>query len=136
VIDLPTSKIFIDGIYLWVVFKDNIDMSIDDAINHEQSIYKLAQGKKYLIMLDGRAHMATFSPEARKYMAESPLVNEVRVAQAIIVSSLAGRLIANFYIKFNKPPRPVRVFNDEASAKKWLKQFESQLVNSSKVPSL
>jgi hypothetical protein len=44
-------------------------------------------------------------------------------ADAFIVNSLAMQLIANFYLKINKPERPTRMFKDENEAIKWLKTF-------------
>jgi hypothetical protein len=44
-------------------------------------------------------------------------------ADAFIVGSMAFQLIANFYLKFNKPERPTKMFSDEKEAIAWLKTF-------------
>jgi hypothetical protein len=44
-------------------------------------------------------------------------------ADAFVISSTAMQLIANFYLKINKPTRPTKMFTSEAQAIKWLKTF-------------
>ena len=42
---------------------------------------------------------------------------------AVIVNNLAYVLIANFYLKVNKPKRPYQIFKTEEDAIVWLKTF-------------
>jgi glutaredoxin len=44
-------------------------------------------------------------------------------AEAFIINSIAMRIIANFYLKINKPQRPTKMFTHEEEAIKWLKTF-------------
>lgn len=44
-------------------------------------------------------------------------------ADAFIINSTAMQLIANFYLKINKPERPTKMFTNESEAIKWLKNF-------------
>ncbi len=44
-------------------------------------------------------------------------------ADAFIVRSLAFRLLANFYLQFNKPERPTRFFQNTKDATAWLLTF-------------
>lgn len=44
-------------------------------------------------------------------------------ATAVIINSPVGSIIGNFYIRINKPLRPVKLFTDKIKAKKWLIQF-------------
>jgi hypothetical protein len=60
--------------------------------------------------------------EARAYAStkESALY---RSAEALVIYSLAQKLVANFYLRFNKPIVPTRFFQDEEEAIKWLLPF-------------
>jgi len=40
---------------------------------------------------------------------------------AVLVQNIAYAMIANFYVKFNKPKRPFKVFNKRDEAIEWLK---------------
>ncbi len=42
---------------------------------------------------------------------------------AIVITNLAYKLIAEFYMKFNKPKRPYKIFKNEKDAVEWLLQF-------------
>lgn len=44
-------------------------------------------------------------------------------ASAVLVNTLAYKLIANFYLKINKPKSPYQVFSDEDKAVEWLQGF-------------
>jgi hypothetical protein len=60
--------------------------------------------------------------EARK-MASSPEWCKYKTADAFVLRSFSQVLVANFYIKFNKPCRPTRYFMNEADALEWLGSF-------------
>lgn len=45
------------------------------------------------------------------------------LADAFIVRSTALKLIANFYLRMNRPERPTRMFQQESEAIRWLKTF-------------
>jgi len=66
---------------------------------------------------------ATITDEARNFSTQ-PFVYASVIAQAIVVSSLASRLIANFLITFHKKNKDVemQLFNDYNKALNWLKQ--------------
>lgn len=44
-------------------------------------------------------------------------------AEAYISSNIGHTIIGNFYLKFNKPGRPTKIFKNEADAIMWLKTF-------------
>ncbi|MBA3682685.1 MAG: hypothetical protein H0W73_16215 [Bacteroidetes bacterium] len=44
-------------------------------------------------------------------------------ATALVADSVAYRLIANFYLKINKPKTPNKIFKDVPSAVEWLNGF-------------
>jgi hypothetical protein len=60
-----------------------------------------------------------FSKEARQYIA-SKEVNTIVKAEALVINSMALRIMGNFYLKVNKPARESRLFNDRDIAFEWL----------------
>lgn len=64
----------------------------------------------------------TFTKEARD---NATLIEDISAlkASAVVVDNLAYRMIANFYLTFNKPKRPYKVFSNREEAVKWLKQY-------------
>lgn len=85
--------------------------------------------KDRIEFMNGQAYPSFFdiqkvessTKEARDYMANEG--NELIVASAILVSSPVLRMMANFFIKVNKPKNPTQMFTSEEQALKWLKQF-------------
>jgi hypothetical protein len=55
--------------------------------------------------------------------AASPESQEPILADAIVVRSLAQRILGNFYLKANKPVRPTQLFSTVAAAEEWLLTF-------------
>ena len=49
--------------------------------------------------------------------------NPYSKADAFVISSMAQKIFANFYLKISTPERPTKFFNDTTEAIKWLKQF-------------
>ena len=60
-----------------------------------------------------------FSKEARQYVA-SKEVNKIVKAEALVLNSMALRIMGNFYLNVNKPARESRLFNDRNAAFEWL----------------
>ena len=87
---------------------------------------------KSLILLEGQPRPFLFlykninvklTNEVSRYIATHAELLKVKKAEAIVTSSLANRLIVNFFAYFFIPLAPVRVFKDEAAAREWLTQF-------------
>ncbi|TND08954.1 MAG: hypothetical protein FD123_1808 [Bacteroidetes bacterium] len=45
------------------------------------------------------------------------------LAEAFVIHSLAQKMLANFYMKFNSPQVPSHFFNSREAAENWLKTF-------------
>ncbi len=91
-------------------------MKEDAAANIE-----LMGDKKALALFDSRVFF-TIEKDARDYV-KSGIVDPTRIATAVLTDKLGVRLLVNFFIRFNKPTTPMKMFGDEESALKWLRQF-------------
>jgi hypothetical protein len=49
--------------------------------------------------------------------------NPYSKADAFVIKSMSQKILANFYIKINKPERPTKFFNNKEEALDWLKQY-------------
>lgn len=63
------------------------------------------------------------SKEARK-KASNIEFKQLSIATAILTDSLPSKLLANFYIKFNRPSVPTKMFTSKKLAIQWLTNFE------------
>ncbi len=49
--------------------------------------------------------------------------NPYSKADAFVLNSIAQKILANFYVKINKPERPTKFFNNADEALIWLKKY-------------
>jgi len=108
-----------DGI-IQTVIKDDCDVRISDAELLMDAYLKLGKGKKipHLIVF-GEFAMADRS--VLEYMAEE--ANAYGKADAVVITSMAHKILANFYLKFQKPSVPTKFFKAEDEAVEWLQEY-------------
>jgi hypothetical protein len=118
-VECNSSLVFLrdDGI-LQINVKDNVYFEEKDVVDLINAAETIGGGKKFLnlirvgkgVILDSKGRILSSSIEGCKY----------KLADAFVINSLAQQLIANFIIKFERPPVPTSFFKDEESAVKWL----------------
>lgn len=109
---------------IYVHVNNDADIDVEQVSQIRETNEKLANGTNYVVLFE-IAEFAFVSKEAREYGGENKL-GELRKAMAIVVKSMAHRLLANFFINVNKPPTPTKVFNDKEKALEWLNKFTEQ----------
>ncbi|MGZ4078580.1 MAG: DUF7793 family protein, partial [Bacteroidia bacterium] len=63
---------------------------------------------------------------ARKLIASKEYTDK-RFAIAFVTTSLANKIVGNFFIKFNKPASATKLFSDEETALEWIIEQEKNL---------
>ena len=114
-----TFKLIEEGV-LHIVLLDDSDIDIDESKLMQQKSLTLTEGKKFVTLIDARAKI-NVSKESREW-GSTPEAQVNMVAQAILVNSLANRIVGNFIIKFHKPIAKTALFTDEKSALAWLRE--------------
>jgi len=102
-------------------FKDNTVLDVPEQLENLEAIksvtsmkptpFVVSAGKNVMITKDARDNAILIEPL-------SPIN-----ASAIVVQNLAYRLIAEFFIKVQKPKMPYKIFTDKQNAYEWCKQF-------------
>ncbi|MBI3503113.1 MAG: hypothetical protein HY063_15105 [Bacteroidetes bacterium] len=118
-IETSTAEVFLKEENLIVVkYKPDAKVEMKDMLAIHTAEKKLS-GKKHLALLDARGFISV-SEEARKFGAsETP--KQYRAAAALLVDSLGVKMLGNFYLRFNKPKVPTKMFSNEKKAIAWLK---------------
>lgn len=96
-------------------------MGAEEAIEIAETIEKICKGEKHCILTDTTGVVGQVEPLAREILSTHAGYSKVRKAEAFVVESLANRLIANFYIKLNRPKNPTKIFNNYDRALAWLR---------------
>jgi hypothetical protein len=106
---------------LYIRFFDDMEIDLIDVKEIYDKGLEMANGKSYCALADVR-NSPESTPEARAFGATLGY-SKYRLADAILTTSVAMKLIVNSYIKFNKPKVPTKMFVTESEAIKWLKTF-------------
>lgn len=103
-----------------IILKDDRELTVQDVIDHRAIASQLVNGKPHCVLaIPGKHTQAT--DDARQFAAENRAAQ--RIAEAVVIRSLSVRLMANFYLKFQKPFTPTRIFTTQDEAMKWLQSL-------------
>lgn len=100
--------------------KDKATLNVDAVKDSKRVNMELTKGNPYAYL----ATMGEFSQvtsEAKKLLS-SKGITENTVAKALLIQSLSDRIMANFYLKLNKPYVTTKIFTDKLKAIVWLQQ--------------
>jgi hypothetical protein len=97
-------------------------MDLASLIEDGEVNMQLTNNQPALALYDSRGFF-TIEPEAREYL-RSGILDPTRIATAVVIDRLATKLLVNFFIRFNKPKTPMKMFTCEVQALKWLRSFK------------
>jgi hypothetical protein len=113
-------------------FHDGADVSGDDARENLGVLLDLVGAQRAPVMVDLRG-VHSQSAEARSVFA-GPDAFRVSMAVALLIGSPISRMVGNFYLGFNKPLTPSRLFTDPAEARTWLLALHASNLRTAGVP--
>lgn len=113
-----------EGGILWLKPTIVLEVDLEEVTACFETYKKMGvnRGNKVLQIVDARVDF-TMNKEAKDYVAANG--EDYFKASAVISSSLVIRLLVNFFNLFYKSNRvPLKMFDTEESAKKWLEKFK------------
>ena len=109
-----------DGL-LYVRVTNEVNETVERSKQLVEAIGKLVNYKK-VPMLSKFDEFALPPKENRDFWAQKDSCPYTS-AEAFITNSTAMKIIANFYMRIEKPQRETKMFTDIEEARKWLKTF-------------
>lgn len=104
-------------------YKDQVDVDLDAAKVDYELYDKITEGKPFRKLVVAGKY-TQLSSEAIKYIqGENQKRAHLIIAEAIVVRTLAQRLLGNFYYRLQKPNYNIRLFTSEEKAQDWLNKF-------------
>ncbi|MCW3083794.1 MAG: hypothetical protein JWP12_1160 [Bacteroidetes bacterium] len=97
---------------------EGTELELEDVQEVRSAFMHYSKGKKFMVLFDAN-NLFSITPEARVLIASEEYTRD-RVATAFVTDQLSGKLLCNFFIKYNRPATPTKVFTDESSAYSWL----------------
>jgi hypothetical protein len=115
-----------DGIVQTDIFEEQ-ELSLADVKEIIEVIGKLAENQMMPQLIIAEP-LSGPDLKAMQYIA-SEGSSPYAIAEAYVITSLSQKILAKFYLNFNKPSRPTKIYGDEAEAVKWLKEQTKQFRN-------
>jgi hypothetical protein len=107
-----------DGV-MNTMMRPEVDFGIEDVDEICAFLKKKFPGQRFPFLISG-GKFIRIENGLREHYAK--VCAECSLADAFVTNNLPERMIANFYIQFNKPAIPTRLFRDEFSALRWLQE--------------
>ena len=106
--------------YLYCKIKEEAEINYTDAVASIEAIAKITGNMALPVFCDAR-QLKSASKEAREYYAGVEAQKNLKAA-AILIGSPLTKSVVNFFLLFNKPPYPIKMFTSEEEALQWIKK--------------
>lgn len=111
---------FIEDGILRIKLLENSEIDLEESKAMHKITREITKGENFVVLIDACSRVVV-SRESREW-GSSPEILKNTLAQAIVVDSLANKLIGNFIIQFHKPIAKTRLFSNEPEAIAWLRE--------------
>lgn len=110
-----------DGIIV-ITIADNAFLTLKDTNQSDVARRNLTRGNPHLLLVIA-GKRALIDKEVRNYGANMEMMHDV-IAMGVVIRNFPQRLIGNLFLTMDRPPRPVKLFENAAEAITWLKLQE------------
>ena len=105
--------------------KAGVELTVDDGYEMRKNFLIFSKGNKFAVLTDTSNFFSTTS-ELRQLLASKEFT-DLRFAAAFVTTSMASKILGNFFIRVNKPATPTKLFSDEEAAFAWLNHLALSL---------
>lgn len=106
-----------------VVFKKDKEINPEQVQENFDAYNKIIDGKLYAFIYMAEDTTVVYSYEGLNYSRQNSHKAFPKLCTAVVIESLAHRLIANFYSSIFNTMFPYRVFGNEEEAEEWCFQL-------------
>lgn len=103
-----------------VEYQANCLIDQKEALQIIQANREFNNSSNRLAMATATKEFFNMTPEARVIFSEQMKLDVGFQKMALVVNNLAYRILSNFFIRFNRPVVPTKVFNSRKKALVWL----------------
>ncbi len=125
-IDRTSMIEFWDNEIVYIKLKDHIHIELEDSMKQHDFLKSKYDGINKHIILVEPGRDTSISKEAREF-ATKPEANDMTMAMAVMVKSLAQRILINFIVNFtHKQSMKMKMFDNKQKAIQWLLSFKNK----------
>lgn len=118
--DTTTTLVEYEDNIIYLRMKDGAEVNMENTLEQFAAQDALTGTDTYAVLVDA-THFVVMDKESRQFIARYQ--NPRRVATALLTrNNLPTRLLANIYMKIDRPRFPTRMFSEENEAIDWLRQ--------------
>jgi hypothetical protein len=110
-----------DGVAFAEVSVEDITLKVARQI--VETRYEITNGETYPVIID-ISNIKSVTKEARNYLSQGKAIEKISAA-ALYTNSIIARIVANFFLGFNRPDIPIRIFTNKTEALKWAKHYRT-----------
>ena len=122
---ISNLEVWDNGI-IFIKLDDNQEVNINDAQDTHNFLEERYDGKTKFKVLTEPGRYSSITKEAREF-STMPETNKMTLASAVVVRSLAHRLVINFIISFVRQQNMrMRMFDNKEKAIEWLLSLENK----------
>lgn len=122
-LEIKAGKVFREDDIIHIVLAPATELEITDIDQLFEAVRRIGGSDVYYTIVDATDIIASAN-EVRNYAAKHPDAARTK-ACAILCNSLSVKIIINFFLKFNKPVFPTRMFTSMNDAKGWISSLKS-----------
>lgn len=108
---------------LEIEYNSNARIELEHAKEMAEKLRIILDGNSGLSLVTASKDFVSMSTDATNFLAGVQKKYGYSKASAFVTNVLANRIAANFYIRFNKPPQPCKIFKNKEEALAWLDGF-------------
>jgi hypothetical protein len=124
-LELPHTKIELrdDGI-IQFHYGNHVQYSMQETMELEAAVEKMTKGvTNKSLRIAGK--FSNVDMEVMRYLSRGR-GTLFTLADSFVIHSLAQKILANFYLRINKPVLPTRFFNKVEEAEAWLRSLDNE----------
>lgn len=110
---------------LLLTFRDKIKVELDHAIQIDKDCTALIQKNNFDLIIEARNINSYMTGEALNYLAKEAITRNQVKKCGMLINSLPIRLIAKFYIRYSKPPYPIKIYKHKSELIAWFDEVNN-----------
>lgn len=109
--------------FVRIIVKENAELNENDILKINDAKNAYVKQEPYVVLFVA-PKTGNISRKARE-LAASEIVTKNAICKAIVANGKVGKIVGNFFVSFQKPNIPIKVFSNEESALEWIKKIKA-----------
>jgi len=105
---------------LEIEYQANVNIGREEVLEVLLTRAEIVKGSRVLVLVSITKEFINFTDEARSTFVNEQKKDTTAFKMALLIKGLADKIVANFFIRFNKPIVPTKIFSKREKAIAWL----------------